>query len=101
MRASVTVSIAAETTGDSSTIVRVSRAAVETSFGSTDDSAGTSSTSSNVSPSFANFSGSVLPKDSKASFPTSIREQYRRRRRTHASTGSSSETSTPAWRRPA
>ena len=35
MRASVTVSIAAETTGTLSAIVRVSRVAVETSFGST------------------------------------------------------------------
>ncbi len=82
MRASVTVSIAADTIGDSSTIVRVRRDAVETSFGRTDDSAGTSRTSSKVSPSFANFSGSVLPKVSKASFPSSIREGYRRSRTT-------------------
>ena len=40
IRASVTVSIAAETIGSSSAIVRVSRVAVETSFGSTADSAG-------------------------------------------------------------
>ena len=33
----------------------VRRVTVETSFGSTDDSAGTSNTSSNVSPSFPNF----------------------------------------------
>ena len=58
IRASVTVSIAAETSGSSSAIVRVSRVAVETSFGSTADSAGTSRTSSKVSPSLANFSGS-------------------------------------------
>ena len=51
-RASVTVSIAAETSGISSSIVRVSRVRVETSLGRTADSAGTSSTSSNVSPSF-------------------------------------------------
>ena len=57
MRASVTVSIAAETIGISRTIVRVRRVAVETSFGSTDDSAGTSRTSSKVSPSLANFAG--------------------------------------------
>ena len=56
IRASVTVSIAAETTGTLSAIVRVSRVAVETSFGSTADSAGTSSTSSKVSPSRPNFS---------------------------------------------
>ncbi len=37
----------------------VSRVRVETSFGSTRDSAGTSSTSSNVSPSFANFRSSA------------------------------------------
>ena len=56
IRASVTVSMAAETTGISSTIVRVSRLAVATSFGRTADSAGTSRTSSKVSPSFANLS---------------------------------------------
>jgi len=50
------VSIAAETTGISRAIVRVSRVAVETSLGRTDDSAGTSRTSSNVRPSFENFS---------------------------------------------
>ena len=76
--ASVTVSIAAETIGTSSTIVRVSLVAVETSFGRTLDSAGTSRTSSNVSPSFANFSGSVVRAGSKSSFPTSIGEGYRR-----------------------
>ena len=54
-RASVTVSIAAETIGMLSSIERVSRVRVETSFGSTRDSAGTSSTSSNVNPSLANF----------------------------------------------
>ena len=56
IRASVTVSIAAETSGISSAIVRVSRLAVETSFGRTADSAGTSRTSSKVRPSFANLS---------------------------------------------
>ena len=65
IRASVTVSIAAETIGSSSAIVRVSRVAVETSFGSTADSAGTSSTSSKVMPSFANFS----ERESSASTP--------------------------------
>ena len=54
-RASVTVSIAAETTGIWSEIDGVSRVTVETSFGSTSDSAGSRSTSSNVSPSFPNF----------------------------------------------
>jgi hypothetical protein len=56
MRASVTVSIAAETSGMSSAIVRVRRLAVTTSFGSTADSAGTRRTSSKVRPSFANLS---------------------------------------------
>ena len=56
MRASVTVSMAADTSGISSAIVRVSRLAVTTSFGSTADSAGTSRTSSKVRPSFANLS---------------------------------------------
>ena len=55
-RASVTVSIAADTIGISSAIVRVRRVAVRTSFGSTDDSAGTSRTSSKVRPSRPNFS---------------------------------------------
>ncbi len=56
MRASVTVSIAAETSGISSAIVRVRRLAVATSFGRTADSAGRSRTSSKVRPSFANLS---------------------------------------------
>src|SRR2546423_10356389 len=80
MRASVTVSIAAEITGTSSAIVRVSRVAVETSFGRTDDSAGTRRTSSKVSPSFANFAGSVVSAGSRPSFSTSIEERYRRGR---------------------
>ena len=58
-RASVTVSIAAETIGMLSSIERVSRVRVETSFGSTCDSAGTSSTSSKVRPSLANFRSSA------------------------------------------
>ncbi len=41
--------------GSRRAIVRVSRVAVRTSFGSTDDSEGTSSTSSKVSPSLPNF----------------------------------------------
>jgi hypothetical protein len=57
--ASVTVSIAAEMTGISSSIARVKRVRVETSFGRTADSAGTSRTSSNVRPSFANFASSA------------------------------------------
>ena len=54
-RASVTVSIAADTIGISSSIVRVRRVRVETSPGSTLDSDGTSSTSSKVSPSLENL----------------------------------------------
>src|SRR4051794_7584427 len=77
IRASVTVSIAAETTGTSSTIVRVSRVAVETSFGRTDDSAGTRRTSSKVSPSFANFAGRLVWAGSSPRFSTSIGEGYR------------------------
>src|SRR5882672_5304044 len=80
MRASVTVSIAAETTGTSSAIVRVSRVAVETSFGRTADSAGTSRTSSKVSPSLANFAGRLVSAGARPSFSTSIWERYRGRR---------------------
>src|SRR5438552_1145784 len=105
MRASVTVSIAAETTGTSSTIVRVNRVAVETAFGRTDDSAGTSRTSSKVSPSFANFAGRVDSDGSSPSFSTSISEWYRASRmrpnQAYASTGCSSVSTTPACRRPA
>ena len=54
--ASVTVSMAAETTGMRSSTDRVKRVVVATSFGRTCDSAGTSRTSSNVRPSRANFS---------------------------------------------
>src|SRR5229473_1209256 len=50
-RASVTVSIAAETTGRLTLISRVNRLASETSRGSTSEYAGTSKTSSNVSAS--------------------------------------------------
>src|SRR5579859_2089452 len=57
-RASVTVSIAAETIGIARSIERVKRARVETSFGRTCDSAGTSSTSSKVNPSRPNFRSS-------------------------------------------
>ena len=55
-RASVTVSIAADTTGIASSSSRVSRVRVETSFGSTSDSAGIRETSSKERPSRANFS---------------------------------------------
>ncbi len=50
MRASVTVSIALETSGICTVMFRVTRDAVLTSLGTTSDSAGTSSTSSNVRP---------------------------------------------------
>ena len=56
-RASVTVSIAADTIGMASSMRGVSRVQVRTSFGMTDDSAGTSSTSSKVRPCLANFGG--------------------------------------------
>ncbi len=59
MRASVTVSMAAEQTGIASEIERLKRVAVEASFGSTWDSAGTSRTSSNVNPSRENLSSSA------------------------------------------
>ena len=49
--ASVTVSIAAETMGILSLILREKRVSRETSRGNTSEKAGTSSTSSNVSPS--------------------------------------------------
>ena len=52
-RASVTVSIAAETSGIESESDLVRRVAVETSFGSTSERCGTSRTSSKVSPSRA------------------------------------------------
>ena len=58
-RASVTVSIAAETIGMFSEIDGVSRVIVETSFGRTCDSAGRRSTSSKVSPSLPNFRSSA------------------------------------------
>ena len=50
-RDSVTVSMAAETSGMFSEILRVSCVCVFTSVGSTEDFPGTSSTSSNVNPS--------------------------------------------------
>ena len=56
-RASVTVSIAADTIGMASSMRGVSRVQVRTSFGMTEDSAGTSSTSSKVRPCLANFGG--------------------------------------------
>jgi hypothetical protein len=56
-RASVTVSMAAETMGIDSSMRGVRRVPVLTLTGRTLDSAGTSSTSSNVSPSLANLSG--------------------------------------------
>src|SRR5438270_3525081 len=80
-RASVTVSIAAETIGIASSMRGVRRVAVETSFGSTCDSAGTSSTSSKVSPSRPNFSSS------------------RRRRSISTSYGSAALDSTPIRQR--
>ena len=51
MSASVTVSIAEDSTGMSSAMSRVSRVRVSAWLGSTDDAAGYSSTSSKVRPS--------------------------------------------------
>src|SRR6266511_1647700 len=59
MRASVTVSIAADTIGISSSIWRVNLVRVETSLGRTADSAGTRRTSSKVRPSLANLRSSA------------------------------------------
>ena len=53
---SVTVSMAADTSGIASEILRVSRLSVEASAGRISEAAGTSSTSSNVRPSRPNFS---------------------------------------------
>ena len=55
--ASVTVSIAADTSGMASSMRGVRRVRVSTSDGMTSDSAGTSRTSSKVRPSLANFGG--------------------------------------------
>ena len=57
IRASVTVSIAAETSGTATVTSRVNRDVVSTSDGTTSVSPGSSSTSSKVSPSGANCSG--------------------------------------------
>ena len=54
-RASVTVSIAALTSGTASVMPRVNRVVVSTASGSTSDASGTSSTSSKVSPSVVNL----------------------------------------------
>jgi hypothetical protein len=50
MRASVTVSMAEETSGTASAMLRDSREPVRTSFGMTSEAAGSSRTSSNVRP---------------------------------------------------
>ena len=57
IRASVTVSIAADTSGTASEISRVSRVAVSASDGITSVSPGSSSTSSKVRPRVANLAG--------------------------------------------
>src|SRR5690606_15669836 len=61
MRASVTVSMAADTRGMLSRILRVSRVETSTSRGSTCECAGTSSTSSNVKASGPNLSFMIRP----------------------------------------
>jgi hypothetical protein len=71
-RASVTVSIAAETIGTFSEIDGVSRVTVETSFGSTDDSAGSRSTSSNVSPSLPSLRSNATRRSSSFSCRISV-----------------------------
>ena len=57
-RASVTVSIAALTSGTARVMPRVNRVDVSTASGNTSDAEGTSSTSSKVSPSAANLASS-------------------------------------------
>ena len=108
IRASVTVSIAAETIGMSSAIVRVSRVAVETSFGSTADSAGTSSTSSKVRPSFAELLGAIEGRarprpleslDVHRDNATARAGWLARPAQTVSRPRRSSVTSTPAWSR--
>src|SRR5690349_503790 len=67
-RASVTVSIAAETMGIARLMDGVNRARVETSFGRTCDSAGTRRTSSNVSPSRPNLRSSSSSRWTSSAF---------------------------------
>ncbi len=57
IRDSVTLSIAAESSGMLTRTFRETREEVSTWFGSTSEAPGSSRTSSNVSPSMANFSG--------------------------------------------
>ena len=57
IRASVTVSIAAETSGMPRVMFRLSRELVSTPLGTTSDSAGSRRTSSKVRPSMANLLG--------------------------------------------
>ena len=61
IRDSVTVSMAALTSGTLRVISRVSRVVVSISSGARSDSPGSSSTSSYVRPSAANFSGISTP----------------------------------------
>ena len=68
-RDSVTVSIAADTTGMDSSICGVSRVEVDTSAGNTADSAGTRRTSSKVRPCLANFGGCPPPAWASSSEP--------------------------------
>ena len=60
IRASVTVSMAEETSGILRLILLVIRVLVSASLGSTSEAAGSSSTSSNVRPGGANFSSTVM-----------------------------------------
>jgi hypothetical protein len=57
IRASVTVSMAEDSSGTRRVMLRESRLEVSTSLGTTSDASGSSSTSSKVRPTIANFSG--------------------------------------------
>ena len=61
IRASVTVSIADDTSGTRNVMSRVSRVLVSTSLGTTSEAAGSSSTSSKVRPTMATLVGSSPP----------------------------------------
>ena len=72
MRASVTVSIAADAKGIPKRVLRVNCAEVSTSDGTTLDSAGSSSTSSNVKPCNATLFGSSPPVETRFSVITGL-----------------------------
>ena len=77
MRASVTVSMAEDTSGVRSVMLRVSRVVVSTSLGSWSETAGWSSTSSKVRPRGANLAGSSAGRSSgKVSKPRAVSSGY-------------------------